>query len=63
VSAATIRHHKSFLENQNDHFQSQMQSETADLFITNEELSLTELLGQVEDSFVSKYSGMLNRIL
>jgi hypothetical protein len=29
-----------------------MQSETTDLFITNEVLSPTELLGQVEDSFV-----------
>ncbi len=40
-----------------------MQSETTDLFITNEVPSPTELLGQVEDSFVRKYSGMLNRIL
>ncbi len=33
------------------------------LVMTNGEHSLIELLGQVEDSFVSKYSGMLNRIL
>ena len=51
------------VSNQNEHFQSQMQSETTDLFITNEVLSPTELLGQVENSFVSKYSGMLNRNL
>jgi hypothetical protein len=40
-----------------------MQSEIPDLFITNEVLSPTELLGQVEGSVVSKYSGMLNRNL
>jgi hypothetical protein len=32
------------VSNQNEHFQSQMQSETTDLFITNEVLSPTELL-------------------